>query len=154
MSDARQEWTPEALAQAADRLYAAFRRARTQLVTDLEIDLSPAKVALLEPLTDADSLPVGRLAELAGITVPTVTRQLQQLDREGVIVRRRDPADDRRVLVSLTSSGRTRLESVRSVLRSYQTKGYESLSAGDRADLGHMMSRLAEMVEGASHPQP
>jgi DNA-binding MarR family transcriptional regulator len=147
MSTARQDWSAAELALAADQLFAALRRGRTRLVSELAGDLSPVAVALLEPLLDAGELPVGRLAELAGVTVPTVTRQLQQLQRNEVILRRRDPADDRRVLVGLTQPGRARLETMRGVLREHQTSAYAALSATERAELGSAMTRLARLVE-------
>jgi DNA-binding MarR family transcriptional regulator len=138
------QWSTDQLAVAADRLYAALRRGRARLAGDT---LSPARIGLLEPLLDTPQLGVGQLAELAGVAVPTATRQLQQLDQAGVVARHRDPDDDRRVLVTLTGAGRARLTAVRRTLRQYQTSAYSTLTARERDDLGAAITRLTDLIE-------
>jgi DNA-binding MarR family transcriptional regulator len=138
------QWSADQLAVAADRLYAALRRGRTRLAGDT---LSPARIGLLEPLLDTPQLGVGQLAELAGVAVPTATRQLQQLDQAGVVARHRDPDDDRRVLVTLTETGRARLTAVRRTLRQHQTSAYSTLTAPERDDLGAAITRLTDLIE-------
>ena len=138
------QWSADQLAVAADRLYAALRRGRTRLAGDT---LSPARIGLLEPLLDTPQLGVGQLAELAGVAVPTATRQLQQLDQAGVVARQRDPDDDRRVLVTLTGAGRARLTAVRRTLRQHQTSAYSTLTARERDDLGAAITRLTDLIE-------
>jgi len=138
------QWSADQLAVAADRLYAALRRGRTRLAGDT---LSPARIGLLEPLLDTPQLGVGQLAELAGVAVPTATRQLQQLDQAGVVARHRDPDDDRRVLVTLTGAGRARLTAVRRTLRQHQTSAYSTLTARERDDLGAAITRLTDLIE-------
>jgi DNA-binding MarR family transcriptional regulator len=138
------QWDADQLAVAADRLYAALRRGRARLAGDT---LSPARIGLLEPLLDTPQLGVGQLAELAGVAVPTATRQLQQLDQAGVVARHRDPDDDRRVLVTLTGAGRARLTAVRRTLRQHQTSAYSTLTARERDDLGAAITRLTDLIE-------
>jgi DNA-binding MarR family transcriptional regulator len=138
------QWSTDQLAVAADRLYAALRRGRARLAGDT---LSPARIGLLEPLLDTPQLGVGQLAELAGVAVPTATRQLQQLDQAGVVARHRDPDDDRRVLVTLTGDGRARLTAVRRTLRQHQTSAYSTLTARERDDLGAAITRLTDLIE-------
>ena len=138
------QWSADQLAVAADRLYAALRRGRARLAGDT---LSPARIGLLEPLLDTPQLGVGQLAELAGVAVPTATRQLQQLDQAGVVARHRDPDDERRVLVTLTGDGRARLTAVRRTLRQHQTSAYGTLTARERDDLGAAITRLTDLIE-------
>lgn len=140
-------WGVHDLAEAADRLYAALRRGRTRLADKAGGDLSPARIGLLEPLLDTSELGVGRLAELAGVAVPTATRQLQQLDLAGVVTRRRDPEDERRVLVALTEQGRARLIAVQQTLRQFQTGAYGTLTTTERNELGAAMTLLTDLIE-------
>jgi len=141
------QWSVDQLAVAADRLYAALRRGRARLAGEAGDTLSPARIGLLEPLLDTPELGVGQLAELAGVAVPTATRQLQQLDQAGVVARHRDPDDDRRVLVTLTGAGRARLTAVRRTLRQHQTSAYSTLTARERDELGAAMTRLTDLIE-------
>lgn len=64
-----------------------------------------------------------------------------------MVARHRDPADDRRVLVTLTGAGRARLTAVRRTLRQHQTSAYSTLSAPERDDLGAAITRLTDLIE-------
>ncbi|KUL38943.1 hypothetical protein ADL22_16170 [Streptomyces sp. NRRL F-4489] len=135
----------EALAQAADALFLAMRKARGRAAE--EGGLSLAQLALLDPLAGGAELPVGRLAAAAGVSVPTATRMLQQLDAKGTVARRRSPEDERRVLVRLTEDGRDRLTRLRNQRRAAQARGFEAFSPEERAQLARQLGRLAEVIE-------
>ena len=62
--------------------------------------LSPRHVAALEHLRGGD-LTVGELAARLGLTMPTVSGVLADLDRAGFIERHPDPADRRRTIVAI-----------------------------------------------------
>ena len=61
--------------------------------------------------TGEGALTVGALCERLASDTGTVSPLLKRLEKAGLIARRRDPADDRSVLVSLSPPGRA-LESV------------------------------------------
>lgn len=146
--------TGEEIAQAADALFVAMRRARSVGAEQIG-GLSLAQVALLEPLAGEADIPVGRLARNAEVSVPTATRMLQQLEAKGVVVRRRSPEDERRVLVSLTDDGAERLALLRTRLRERQLRAYEAFMPGERVQLVRLLRRLAELVsDSGRHPRP
>lgn len=62
--------------------------------------LSPRHVAALEQLRGGP-LTVGELAFRLGLTLPTVSGVLADLDRAGLVERRPDPADRRRTIVQI-----------------------------------------------------
>ncbi|MFF3915928.1 MarR family winged helix-turn-helix transcriptional regulator [Streptomyces sp. NPDC001852] len=135
----------EQLAQAADALFVAMRRARSAGAEHFG-GLSLAQVSLLEPLATETDIPVGRLASSADVSVPTATRMLQQLEAKGVVVRRRSPEDERRVLVSLTDDGAERLTLLRARLRERQSRAYEAFTPAERTQLVTLLRRLTELV--------
>ncbi|WP_433526336.1 MarR family winged helix-turn-helix transcriptional regulator [Nocardia pseudovaccinii] len=146
--------TGEEIAQAADALFVAMRRARSAGAEQIG-GLSLAQVALLEPLAGEADIPVGRLASNADVSVPTATRMLQQLEAKGVVVRRRSPEDERRVLVSLTDDGAERLALLRTRLRERQLRAYEAFMPSERVQLVTLLRRLAELVSDSDrHPRP
>lgn len=51
----------------------------------------------------------GAVAASLGVAAPTLTRHLLALEQRGLVARSTDPADRRRVMVALTSSGRRSL---------------------------------------------
>ncbi|MFI7102318.1 MarR family winged helix-turn-helix transcriptional regulator [Streptomyces sp. NPDC050161] len=133
------------LAQAADALFYAMRRARS-VAGQAGSGLTLAQLALLEPLAADDELPVGRLAAAAGVSVPTATRMLQQLESKGSVTRHRSPADERRVLVGLTEEGLRQLTAVRARLRERQTRTLARIPSGERARLTRQLHDLAEAI--------
>ncbi|WDO05681.1 MarR family transcriptional regulator [Streptomyces murinus] len=135
----------EEISQAADALFFAMRRARTTSAEHYG-GLSLSQVALLEPLATEPDLPVGRLASSADVSVPTATRMLQQLETKGIVVRRRSPEDERRVLVSLTDDGAERLAVLRGHLRERQARAYEAFTPAERALLVTLLHRLTDLV--------
>ncbi|MEV0264909.1 MarR family transcriptional regulator [Streptomyces sp. NPDC050617] len=138
----------EELAQAADALFYAMRRARS-VAGQQGSGLTLAQLALLNPLAGERELPVGRLAAAADVSVPTATRMLQQLEGKGSVARRRSPADERRVLVSLTAKGVEQLAAVRAQLREQQAR-LARFPPAERAQLAGQLRRLTEMIaEGA-----
>ncbi|MFB7508103.1 MarR family winged helix-turn-helix transcriptional regulator [Streptomyces broussonetiae] len=135
----------EDIAQAADALFVAMRRARSAGAEHIG-GLSLAQVSLLEPLAAETDIPVGRLASSADVSVPTATRMLQQLEAKGIVVRRRSPEDERRVLVSLTDEGSERLTLLRSRLRERQARACEAFTPTERVLLVTFLRRLTGLV--------
>ncbi|KOG56599.1 hypothetical protein ADK38_43260 [Streptomyces varsoviensis] len=134
----------EELAQAADALFYAMRRARA-VAGQQGSGLTLAQLALLNPLAEERELPVGQLAAAADVSVPTATRMLQQLESKGSVVRRRSPADERRVLVSLTDEGNEQLAAVRSLLRERQAR-LARFSPAERDQLVGQLRRLTDLI--------
>ncbi|MFI8242435.1 MarR family winged helix-turn-helix transcriptional regulator [Streptomyces sp. NPDC085866] len=138
----------EEIAQAADALFVAMRRARSAGAEHFG-GLSLAQVALLEPLATEPDIPVGRLASSADVSVPTATRMLQQLETKGIVVRRRSPEDERRVLVSLTDKGAELVATLRARLRERQAHAYEAFTPAERTQLVTLLRRLTDLVSDA-----
>jgi len=85
--------------QQESRRYLASYVMFNQAVAD-HLELHPTDVQCLNLLT-AESGPfaTGRIAELTGLTSGSATRLVDRLEKAGYVVRRRDTADRRRVLV-------------------------------------------------------
>ncbi|NEB03484.1 MarR family transcriptional regulator [Streptomyces sp. SID13726] len=141
----RRDVGAEEIAQAADALFVAMRRARSAGAENVG-GLSLAQVALLDPLASEQDIPVGRLAGSADVSVPTATRMLQQLEAKGIVARRRSPEDERRVLVRLTAEGAELLAALRARLRDRQTHAYEAFTPAERVQLVTLLRRLADLV--------
>ena len=92
--------------RALDRFSQAVRSARGRISSQEGLELTLSQYHLLEALEGTAALPVGRVAEAAGVAPPTATRMLDSLERAGT-VRRAHSSDDRRVvMVALTDEGR------------------------------------------------
>ena len=69
-------------------------------------ELAPTEISVLERLDRAGSATPGRLAAAEQITPQGMGGTLGELVRRGLVERHPDPADGRRVVMSLTEAGR------------------------------------------------
>jgi DNA-binding MarR family transcriptional regulator len=87
------------LMQLFPRVTRGMRRWQDQAAPPTSAPLSPRHVAALEQLRGGP-LTVGELAARLGLTLPTVSGVLAELDRAGLVQRQADPADRRRTIAS------------------------------------------------------
>jgi DNA-binding MarR family transcriptional regulator len=132
------------VAAVADRLHSSalhlLRRLREQ---DDALGISPARLSALSVVVFAGPIGIGALATAEGVAAPTMSRLVDGLERDGLVVRGPDPDDARGVLVRATSKGtrtltkgrRTRVETLAS-----------SLSRLSRDELA-AVARGAELIE-------
>ncbi|KZM75617.1 MarR family winged helix-turn-helix transcriptional regulator [Nocardia terpenica] len=142
----------EELARAADALFLTMRQARSAALGADQLSLS--QQALLEPLIEERALPVGALAAAAGVSVPTATRMLKQLEAKGTVTRTRSAQDERRVLIALTPQGNRQISAVRAQRRELQSRGYAEFTPTERRDLARQLRRLAAIVRSQMPPPP
>jgi DNA-binding MarR family transcriptional regulator len=95
-------------------------------------------------------LNVGELGERLRLDTGTLTPLLKRLEHAGHLSRRRDPADERRVLLEVTDEGwalRDRVAHVpRELLRSMR------LSADDVDELRRLLDQLLDQLDQAASP--
>jgi len=88
------------------------------------------------------------LANNLRIEGATLTRHLDRMEREGLIVRTRDPQDRRQIHVNLTPKGRALHRRLRATADSVGTKACAGLTEHDQATLRRLLGRLRENVGG------
>jgi len=66
----------------------------------------PSYGSILVPLFEEDDLRMGELARRAHLSKQTMTTMVRLLEREGLVYRKRDPADGRAIRVVLTAEAR------------------------------------------------
>jgi len=75
------------------------------------------------------------LAAEHGVRLPTMTAQINRLERAGLVARGRDASDARVVTASLTPEGRIRLQEAREARNTFMAERIAALSPEDRAAL-------------------
>ncbi|MFI5778928.1 MarR family winged helix-turn-helix transcriptional regulator [Nocardia sp. NPDC051570] len=140
---------PEFLAftRAVQEMLGAVRRSRGRLAGQTRLSLSLSQVQLLEALIDHGTLGVSEIAEHAGVAVPTATRMLKQLERDGIVTRTRAKGNERRVEIALTDSGATLLTQYSARLRERQLKTYRDFRPDQRAAMTELLERLTELID-------
>jgi DNA-binding MarR family transcriptional regulator len=83
-----------------------FKAARNQVPRDWNrLNLTMPQLKVLLSLFVDGPLPCSSLAEVVGVSLPTMNGVLERLKERGLIVRRPDRQDRRRILNSLTARG-------------------------------------------------
>jgi len=104
-------------------------------------------------LISLKSRPLGNQRELAdavGIREATLTHHLNAMDAQGLVTRRRDPANRRVHLVELTDAGEALFLRLRDAAVAFDQRLRRGLTDRDTADLEGLLLRLERNVDSAS----
>ncbi len=135
------------LVAVEEALTAILRQANLRRLHDLVaaragVTLDRAAYPLLARLASGGPLRLSHLANLLGVAVPTVSRQVAQLERTGMVRRTPDPADARVAMLELTDEGRGALRQIREAWRGALAEVLESWPEEDRTQLALLLGRL------------
>ena len=104
---------------------------------------SPYHHAVLAVLAESPRETQATIADSLGYDRSYLVGLLDELEEAGHIERKRDPADRRRHLVSLTASGKKKLEELRKISRSVDDEFLAGLDAKQRKELHMLLLMLA-----------
>lgn len=88
------------------------------------------------------------LADALGIREATLTHHLNAMDTQGLITRRRDPANRRVHLVELTADGEAAFHRMRGAAMAFDRRLRGGISDADLAGLEDLLRRLAGNATG------
>ena len=125
---------------------AAGERLRTSLTAS---GLRPRQFQALGLLRDGGSLGQQALGEAMGVDPSVLVTLLNPLEEDGLLTRRRDPADRRRHIVAITPEGETRL---REAEQAHDAAEDELLSALDPDQREQLQELLHALERGLAVP--
>jgi DNA-binding MarR family transcriptional regulator len=135
--------------RVADRLHsAAIHVLRLLRREDETSGLTAPRLSALSVVVFAGPITLRDLAAAEGVTPPTMTRLVDGLEGDGLVVRRDDPTDGRAIRIRATAKGTKLLMNARARRVAALTARVADLSADDQALLG----RAAEVMERLSLP--
>lgn len=85
---------------------------------------------------------ITEIGQLVLMKQSALSRALDRLERDGLIVRKRSASERRSVYVVLTPKGRKQAESLRATAALHEKKIRKALSAGDLKQLGVLLDRI------------
>ncbi len=110
--------------------------------------ITPTRLTALSALTRyPDGLRQGDLAELMNISAPSMTRLVEILEDAGWVERRRDPDDQRCLLIVLSPVGRKTLDTLRDESASQLSEELADLTADERAALAAAVPVLRKLAD-------
>ena len=119
-------------------------------------ELSLTAASTLATLERTGPRRVTDLAVAEGVTQPSMTVVITQLQHLGLAERRRDPADGRVVLVAITTAGRRHLTATRRAGASVFTALIDKLPEQDAAALSaavRALRRLRQLADASRQPR-
>lgn len=135
----------------AEQLYLAIQHsARHFRLLDAELGLSPARFSVLVTLRYEGACRLGDLARREGVAQPTMTKLVVGLERDRLVVRRADSADQRGVIVDLTPAGRALVRRARARKIDWLGKILRECPAGDAQATGRISQRLDQAAKMAT----
>ena len=111
------------------------------------VGISATKLAVLGHLFVSGELSQAELQRRLAVDGAAVTRQVKQLEAEGLVTRRDDPADNRYTLVALTAEGADRLHEAARGMREFATQTLEGVSPEDLSCMQRAMVRMRANLE-------
>lgn len=119
-----------------------------------EAGLSSLEWRVLATLSSQHAMTVGQLAQEVLSQQPTVTKLLQRLSAQDWVALRDDPQDQRRTLVSITTSGWDKVAPLMAQAREHEARCLASLSQGDVERLKNQLRQLCHPPVTASPSPP
>jgi DNA-binding MarR family transcriptional regulator len=141
----------ETMAESVTRIerllrHVAFiiRRRGRDILSDFNIT-NPQFNALLA-LREKEDITMGELCDKLLLACSTATDLVDRMEKNGFLVRKRDPQDRRVIRLSITDKGKVVISEVLAARRRYVASILENLSAEERVQLGESLERLHSLM--------
>ncbi|MCC2675643.1 MAG: putative homoprotocatechuate degradative operon repressor HapR [Ramlibacter sp.] len=112
-----------------------------------EHGLSDQQWRVLRVLGEHGTVETGRVAREAYILGPSLTGVLARMERDGLVRRTRDPADQRRTVVEATAKGRKMVERLSYTVESHYQWLEQSLGKQKLAQLYELLDQLITLEQ-------
>jgi DNA-binding MarR family transcriptional regulator len=108
--------------------------------------ISQSRHDILYQLYQADEMSQTALQKEVNIDGAAITRHLKQLEATGMIVRRKDPEDNRFTLVCLSDHGRKQIFSYQAEKARFVTLMLKDFNEEERQELTDMLTRIQKNI--------
>lgn len=125
-------------------------RSHEALMERAGVQLERSGYVLLVRVSEAGTLRLGALAEVAGVDASTASRQAKELCERGLLARVTDPDDGRAVRLTTTPAGEDALDRLRTARRASIEELLDGWAPEDVHSLGRLLDQFADSLEAAS----
>lgn len=134
------------------RVFEEFRRVmhlNRQLMMRMTTERGghPGQSGVLPIIAKHEGISQRQLAGCLHLSPPTVTAMLQKMERNGLIERRDDPADQRVTKLYLTDAGRGLNDTLRASRDRFADVTIGALSEADRSEFARILALIGDNVE-------
>lgn len=135
----------DAILEAYRTIVQALHRAT--MADWLDLDCSMAQLKTLFVIAQEAPAPIGRVAEVLQIGLPTASHLVERLVQDGMVARTNDPLDRRRTLASLTAQGAQLCARLRQGRAARLRSWLNQLEAEELALLARGLGALARVAD-------
>ena len=129
------------------QLYRVTNRLNMRLLNRLRsISISPSQWSVLSALRTLGTLTIGRIVEHTLMEQPTVSRVIDQLEKDDLARRRTSAEDSRMIEVVLTEKGVGAFEKILPAAQRHERIAMEGFSAAEIAKLRNFLERLEHNI--------
>lgn len=140
--------TSDSALELAHELRPVLLRLNRELRRETEqLGVTSTQATLLRQIRTAPGLSLGRLAELEGISAPSLSGHVDRLEQAGLVRRVRDPVDRRRVGLELTPAGERLLRRVRARRTTWLAARLRSLDDRDLRAVARALPALQLLLD-------
>ena len=136
-----EQYLPYLLNRAGARIAGAFNAEMRQIGASLQV------WRVLAALREKDGRRMGDLSKTTSIEVSTLTRLVDNMEKDGLVVRRREAGDARAISLHVTPSGRRLTQRIVPIAERYETVALKGFTAGEAAVLRKALRRLYDNME-------
>jgi MarR family transcriptional regulator, transcriptional regulator for hemolysin len=131
---------------AADEFFRVFGEAAAQLRQGFarSVGMSQQRVQILVHLHRRGETSHSRLRQTLGVDGASITRLVKELEGDGLVGRRTDPADNRYTLAGLTAAGTRLAAELQERHRAYQQRLLDGVSKQEREQVLQILRRLRD----------
>lgn len=129
------------VADSLDALIRAINRAYRARLNERGIDLTPPEIQALRFLTRNPGAGPQRLAAESGRDKAQITRTIQALEDRGLVLRGRDPDDQRCHRLELSRHGQHTCAVIREIRRTIEARLFAELDTAEQRQLATLLRR-------------
>ena len=131
-----------------------FHTARTFSERLAPLGLEPRQFGMLTRLAANEGKSQQAIGELMGLNPTRMVFLVDELEKHGLVERRRNPADRRSYALYLTRQGRDKLREARQASAAHEREITASLTDAQRAELAALLLRVADGQEISEESLP
>ena len=127
---------------------------RINMATDIgakrlarDTGLTTPQLLTMQAVSDASSLTVGEVARAINLAMATTTSIVNGLERKGLLDKRRDLNDKRRVIVTLTTAGTRLIQDAPKTLQDLLARRFGDLEPWEQSFVLAALQRVATLMD-------
>jgi DNA-binding MarR family transcriptional regulator len=114
------------------------------------VGLTGPQLLILQEIANAGEVSVGEVAKAISLSQGTVTGILERMEKRGLVTRRRSDLDRRRVMVEVTASGKSLLETAPPLMQEAFVERFSGLQDWEQTMILCSLQRLVALMDAST----